>query len=45
MISTSSPIGRAMLNKEEGDDVKVVTPNGIRRFEIIKLITVHDLAD
>ncbi len=43
MISTSSPIGRAFLNKEEGDEIKVVTPNGPRRFELIKVITIHDL--
>jgi transcription elongation factor GreA len=42
MISTSSPIGRALLNKEEGDDISVVTPSGKRQFELIKLITVHD---
>jgi transcription elongation factor GreA len=41
-ISTASPIGRSLLNKEEGDDVVVRTPNGERRFEIVKLITVHD---
>ena len=42
LISTSSPIGRAILNKEEGDDIKVVTPNGRREFELVKLITIHD---
>ena len=42
MISTSSPIGRAILNKEEGDDIAVTTPNGKRSFELIKLITVHE---
>jgi transcription elongation factor GreA len=42
MISTSSPIGRAILNKEEGDAIKVTTPKGNRQFELIKLITVHD---
>jgi transcription elongation factor GreA len=41
-ISTSSPIGRAFLGKEEGDEVLVVTPNGRRTFEIIKLLTIHD---
>jgi transcription elongation factor GreA len=41
-ISTSSPIGRAFLGKEEGDEVLVVTPNGKRTFEIVKLVTVHD---
>ena len=44
MISTSSPIGRAILNKEEGDEVKVVTPNGSKTFELIKLVTIHDEA-
>ena len=42
MISTSSPIGRAILNKEEGDDIKVTTPVGARRFELIKVKTIHD---
>jgi transcription elongation factor GreA len=43
LISTASPIGRALLNKEEGDDVLVKTPNGAeRRFEITKLVTIHD---
>jgi transcription elongation factor GreA len=42
MISTASPIGRALLNKEEGDDVAVATPNGPRRFELVKLVTIHD---
>jgi len=42
MISTSSPIGRAILNKEEGDEITVSTPNGTRKFEILKLVTIHD---
>jgi transcription elongation factor GreA len=41
LISTTSPIGRAFLNKEEGDTVKVTTPGGGREFEIIKLLTIH----
>ncbi len=41
-ISTSSPIGRAFLGREEGDEVLVVTPNGRRTFEIVKLLTIHD---
>ena len=44
MISTSSPIGRAIVGKQEGDEVLVTTPNGKRSFEITKLLTVHDLA-
>lgn len=42
LISTASPIGKSLLNKEEGDEVKVQTPNGSRSFEIIKLSTIHD---
>jgi transcription elongation factor GreA len=44
-ISTASPIGRALLNREEGDEIEVRTPNGTRRFEITKLITIHDDAE
>jgi transcription elongation factor GreA len=44
LISTTSPIGRALLNKEAGDSVKVTTPGGTREFEIVKLITIHDEA-
>lgn len=42
LISTSSPIGKSLLNKEEGDEVKVQAPNGVRVFEIVKLTTIHD---
>jgi len=44
LISTTSPIGRAFLNKEPGDTVKVTTPGGTREFEIVKLQTIHDEA-
>ncbi len=44
LISTASPIGRAILGKEEGDEVIVMTPNGRREFEITKLLTIHDVA-
>ncbi len=40
-ISTASPIGRALMGKEEGDEVAVPTPSGIREFELIKLVTIH----
>jgi transcription elongation factor GreA len=41
-ISTTSPIGRALLNKEVGDEVKVQSPGGQKQFEILKLTTIHD---
>ncbi|MBU23164.1 MAG: transcription elongation factor GreA [Acidobacteria bacterium] len=43
LISTASPIGRALVGKEEGDEVEVPTPGGTRAFEIVKLTTVHDV--
>jgi transcription elongation factor GreA len=42
LISTSSPIGRAILNREEGDEIKVTTPSGQKTFDLIKLTTIHD---
>jgi transcription elongation factor GreA len=41
-ISTTSPIGRALLNKKVGDTAMVVTPNGNREMEILSLITLFD---
>jgi len=43
-VSTTSPIGRALLNKQVGDEVKVVSPGGTKELEIRKLTTMHDLA-
>jgi transcription elongation factor GreA len=43
-ISTTSPIGRALLNKEVGDEVKVQSPGGLKQLEIRKLTTIHDEA-
>lgn len=42
-ISTSSPIGRALLGKEVGDIVKVQLPGKSREMEILKLQTMHEL--
>jgi transcription elongation factor GreA len=44
-ISTNSPIGRALLNKKVGDTVTVVSPNGNRELEVLKLSTIHDEAE
>jgi transcription elongation factor GreA len=45
LISTTSPIGRSLLGKRVGDIAVVVTPNGKRELELLKLQTIHDLAD
>ena len=41
-VSTTSPIGRALLNKKVGDTVTVVTPNGKRDLDVLTLSTIHD---
>ena len=34
-ISISSPVARALINKNEGDEVQVRTPGGLRTYEIM----------
>jgi transcription elongation factor GreA len=36
-ISMSSPIGRALIGKEEGEELEVVTPGGTRGYEVVKV--------
>ena len=42
LISTTSPIGRSLLNKREGETVEVKIPSGTRTFEIISFTTMYD---
>jgi transcription elongation factor GreA len=42
LISTTSPIGRALLGKKVGDEVSVTTPAGIKEYEVVRLTTIHD---
>ena len=42
LISTSSPIGRALLGKKVGDEVRVTTPAGIKDYEVVRLVTIYD---
>ena len=42
LSSTTSPVGKSLMGKEEGDDVVVRTPAGARNFEIKRLTTIHD---
>ncbi len=41
-ISTASPIGRGLLGKQVGDEVKITIPGGLKQFEVISLITIHE---
>jgi len=43
LISTSSPIGKGLLNKQVGDTVKIQIPGGEREMEILQLTTIHDV--
>lgn len=42
LISTNSPIGRALLNRKVGDEIEVTTPAGKKAFEVVRLVTIHD---
>jgi transcription elongation factor GreA len=42
LISTNSPIGRALLNRKVGDEIEVATPAGKKAFEVVRLVTIHD---
>jgi transcription elongation factor GreA len=44
LISTSSPIGRALLGRRVGDEVQVSTPAGKKEFEVVHLVTIHEAA-
>ncbi len=42
MISTTSPIGRSLMGRQEGDEVEIRTPGGVRNWEIVSLKTLHE---
>jgi transcription elongation factor GreA len=42
LISTTSPIGKALLNRQIGDAIEVFTPAGKKLFEIVRLVTIHE---
>ena len=44
-ISPSSPIGRSLLNHEEGETLEVKVPSGTKEYEVIRLVTIHDAAE
>jgi len=41
-ISTTSPIGKALLNRKVGDEIEVATPAGKKEFEVVSLVTIHE---
>jgi transcription elongation factor GreA len=42
MISTTSPIGKALLGRKVGDEISVQTPNGVKEFELVRLKTIYE---
>ncbi len=42
LISTTSPIGKALLNRKVGVEIEVTTPAGKKEFEVVHLVTIHD---
>src|SRR5271154_4619735 len=42
LISTTSPIGKALLGRRVADEVKVQTPAGVKEFEVMRLQTIHE---
>ena len=42
LISTTSPIGRSLIGKRQGDEVEIVTPGGRETYEIVQVTTIHD---
>ena len=36
-ISVTSPLGQALVGKEEGDEIRVRTPGGVQEFEILEI--------
>lgn len=43
LISIASPLGKALLGKQPGDDVEINLPSGRREYEVTKLLTIHNL--
>jgi transcription elongation factor GreA len=37
LVNVSSPLARALIGKEEGDEVEVQTPSGLKHFEIVEV--------
>jgi len=42
-ISLSSPIGKALLNREIDDEVRIQLPAGVREYVVVELVTLHQM--
>jgi transcription elongation factor GreA len=41
-ISGGSPIGRALMGKQEGSEVTILLPEEKLEYEVIRIITIHE---
>ncbi len=41
-ISTASPIGRALMGKQEGDEVTIPLPEDRKEYEVLRVVTIHE---
>ncbi|MEE9522895.1 MAG: transcription elongation factor GreA [candidate division NC10 bacterium] len=44
-VSIASPIGRGLVGRQEGEEVRIQTPGGVKAFEVTKIITLHEQQD
>lgn len=44
-VSIASPIGRGLVGRRPGEEVRIQTPGGVKAFEVTKLITLHEQTD
>ena len=44
-ISISSPIGKSLLGKAEGDEVIITLPSGVKEYEVITIVTLHEILE
>ena len=42
MISITSPVGQALLTREEGDEVRIRLPGGMKTYEVVSVTTIHE---
>jgi transcription elongation factor GreA len=41
-LSAASPVGRALVGKQEGDDIIVALPDNKLEYEVLKVVTIHE---
>lgn len=41
-VSIASPMGRGLVGRREGEEVRIQTPGGVKAFEVTKVVTLHE---